>query len=316
MDNIFIKENAVFEKNVLINENLLVENVISSNSSSVTNDLNTNNLNTFGLVINHGNTVSKGDIFISNNENENDYTYLKNNGTILSKKLLINSDESDSKSNINVKSISLNRVIESLKQYNNSIIYVNDIVNYILGHIDEIKLKGMNEVLKPYVENNYYENFDYYCVGTINKEKYLFNQFDKNNDFEKSYYLGENINLSTSNKNSLYNGKTVNEIIELNKQGIYLYSIDDGNKIIDGSIIPNNKAYEIFNKESILKTKNYYTVLKEWDNGIKIDFKCLLNIHNIIPNIETINPDYVVISSGVQLNKIIDDADNIKNFSP
>ena len=300
MDNIFIKENAVFEKNVLINENLLVENVISSNSSSVTNDLNTNNLNTFGLVINHGNTVSKGDIFISNNENENDYTYLKNNGTILSKKLLINSDESDSKSNINVKSISLNRVIESLKQYNNSIIYVNDIVNYILGHIDEIKLKGMNEVLKPYVENNYYENFDYYYISTLTSNISL---------------ITNNICLSTYNLYNNYIDIKVQNIVDLNKEGKYIYFKDESDIIINYQLVKDFQAYNLFVKEGIQK-KNYYTVLKEWDNGIQIDFKCIVNIPNILPNIEGINPDYIVIASGVKLNLIIQDVDNIKNFSP
>ena len=303
MDNIFIKENTIFEKNVQINKNLLVENVTSLNSINISNNLNVNNLNTFGLVINHGNTVSNGDIFISNDENPNNYTYLKNNGTILCKKLLINSDETDSKSNINVKSISLNRVIESLKQYNNSIIYVNDIINYVLDHVDEIKIKGFNEVLKPYVENNYYEDFDYYCVGTLNKENYLLEE------------LGNNINLSTYNKYIKYIEIPVSDIIELNDSGKYIYFPNEGNQIIKGSIIPNSNAYEIFKQKEIIKTKNYYTVLKEWDNSIKIDFKCILNIHNILPNIEGINPDYIVISSGVPLNKIIKDVDNIKNFS-
>ena len=201
--------------------------------------LNVNNLNTFGLVINHGNTVSNGDIFISSDKNPDNYTYLKNNGTILSKKLLINSDESDSRSNINVKSISLNRVIESLKQYNDSIIYVNDIINYILNHVDEIKIKGFNEVLKPYVENNYYEDFDYYCVGTLNKENYLFDE------------IGNNINLSTSKKYSKYIGIPVSNIIELNDSGKYIYFPNEGNQIIKGSNIPNSHAYEIFQKKKM-----------------------------------------------------------------
>ena len=49
MNNIFIKENTIFEKNVQINQNLLVENVTSLNSTSISNDLNVNNLNTFGV---------------------------------------------------------------------------------------------------------------------------------------------------------------------------------------------------------------------------------------------------------------------------
>ena len=252
-----------------------------------------------GLVINHGNTVSNGNIFISDNKNEKDYTYLKNNGTILCNKLLINSDESDLKSNINVKSISLNRVIESLKQYNNSIIYVNDIVNYVLDHVDEIKLKGFHEILQPYVENNYYENYDYYYISTLSSNATL---------------ITNNFVLSTYNLYNNYINVVVQNILDLNNQGKYIYFKDESNIIINYQLIKDFNAYNLFINEGI-QQKNYYTVLKEWDNGIKIDYICIVNMPNIVPNIEGINPDYVVISSGVRLNLIIEDVDNITNFS-
>ena len=236
-----------------------------------------------------------------------DYTYLKNDGTILSKKLLINSNESDSKSNINVKSISLNRVIESLKQYNNSIIYVNDIINEILSNVEEIKKYGFQKVLSNYSSNQYIGNYSFFYVNTI--ASYV---EETPEDALKKCSL-----LSTYNLYPDYIGLPTSVIIDNNNSGNYFYFPNEGNTILNYNLIPDYNTFgQLYNTNNLQKY-NYYLNLKEWDNGMKVDFKCILYEKDIISNpSEGINPDYIVIGSGVPLNKIIEDVDNIQNFSP
>ena len=71
MDLLIIDKNTIFEENVQINKNLQVLGVEEIDSVNVLNDLNSHNLNTSGLNIYLGNTVSKGDIYISKDDNNN-----------------------------------------------------------------------------------------------------------------------------------------------------------------------------------------------------------------------------------------------------
>jgi hypothetical protein len=299
MEDVFVvKENAIFEKSVAIEKKLYVDE-----SMLVNQDMNTTNLNIDGLFINLGNNYFTGKTYINDGteENKNNSILLENNGTILAKKLLININETETNTNMFVKSISLNRVIESLKQYYTSIINVNNVVNYILQNVEIIKKNGLNNVLKPYVENLYYEEDDYFYIATLSK----------NNET----ILPNNKILSTYKKYIGYIDILIGDLIELNNQGKYIYFENDGYVMVNGQYEKDLQAFDIINKIGI-NNINYYNVLKEWDNGIKIDYKCLLYIPDILPNIEGVNPDYIVVACGVQLDKIIENINNINLFSP
>ena len=146
---LIIHKNTIFEKNVLVNENLQVLGVSAYDSVNVVNDLNTHNLNVDGLASLRGNTFSKGNIYIHGKDDneDNDFTYLKNDGSIQTKRISINSDIPIHHSKLDIQSLSLNRVIQSITEYYNSIIYVNTISNQILYNIDQIKELGFQQFL-------------------------------------------------------------------------------------------------------------------------------------------------------------------------
>jgi len=91
---LIIHKNTIFEKNVFVHENVQVLGVSAYDSVNVLHDLNTNNLNVDGLACLHGNTFSKGNIYIHGKDDneDSDFTYLKNDGSIQTKRISINSD--------------------------------------------------------------------------------------------------------------------------------------------------------------------------------------------------------------------------------
>ncbi len=267
-------------------DNLLVQNQFYLQNKNVTKDiLNIPNIE------NQINQLEKEQYFKENSEG--DIYTLKN--------VLIGTDKNIDTTNFYSKAISVNRVSESIKQYYDSIIYTNSIIQQILSNVELIKKEGFEKVLRPYVENNYYENDDYFFVYTlptsINESQILNNK-----------------ELFTYKKFENYTNKTVGELITLNSQGKFIYFPTEGKDTL--SCLIND--YESFVKlQSVgLNELNYFSSLKEWDNGIKLYFKCIIHIPGILPNIPGVNPDYIIVGSGVQLNKIIEDIDQIKLFSP
>jgi UDP-3-O-[3-hydroxymyristoyl] glucosamine N-acyltransferase len=79
-ENLFVNNNAVIENNAQINNVMEVADGVAIGS-----DLNTNNINAFGQVSVYNNIFSTGNIYL-NNDNDNNYLLLKNNGQIEIKK--------------------------------------------------------------------------------------------------------------------------------------------------------------------------------------------------------------------------------------
>ncbi len=215
------------------------------------------------------------------------------------KNVLIGTDVNIGTTNFYSKAISINRVSESIKQYYDSILNVNDIVNYILNNVETIYNVGFESVLKPYVENNYYENDDYFFITSCSNSE--------NPDLIKN-----NKTLFSYKKYEKYTGTTTGELLKLNSEGKYIYYPTEG---IEALKTINYMYYKLFEKYG-LDQKNYFSYIKEFDNGISLVFKCILNIPNILPKIPGVNPDYIIVGSSVKLNKIIEDVDQIKLFSP
>ena len=217
------------------------------------------------------------------------------------KNIIVGSDKNIDTTNIYSKSISLNRVSKSITMYYDSILNVNTIVNYILNNVDLIRQNGFENVLRPFVENMYYENNHYFGISTC----------PNSNDTE---LLKNSKYLFTWKEYENYTGLTAGDLCTLNSQGQNIYFNNEGTVVID----INRQVYNYFKiYENLgLNQKNYFNSLITWDNGINLSYKCILNIPGILPVIPGVNPDYIVVNSFVKLNKVIEDIDQIQLFSP
>jgi hypothetical protein len=290
-----ISNDTIFQKNVQIDHNLLVNNSVGIKSLNVENDLNSNNLNTFGLNILHGNTVSNGDIYISKN-NDTDYTNLKSDGTITTKKITVNDTTNKSalnNSKIYVNSISLNRVINSISTYYQSIQYVQYISNLIIQNQEEIKIKGFPDVLHPLIENTYLQTNDYYYIASINND------------------ISNRIEIDDYNEYPKYIGLSVNQIVASPKP---IYFVYEGDNFIEETKKINN-AFEKF-KSIGFNEVNYSLIIKNWEYTVNLDFGCFINIENIYPNSSGSEQNYVYVGSKIDLSKIIQNVTELYLFSP
>ncbi len=265
-------------------DNLLVQNQFYLQNKNVTNNiLNIPNIES------KVNELEKEQYFKENKEGDI-YTY---------KNVLIGTDKNIDTTNLYSKAISVNRVSESIKQYYDSIIYTNTIIQQILNNIELIKNIGFEKVLRPFAENNYYENENYFYVTTCSNS-------------ENPELIKNNKTLFSYKKYEKYTGITTGELLKLNSEGKYIYFLEEG---IESLKTVNFEYYKTLESYGLNKL-NYFSYIKEWDNGIALFYKCIVNIPGILPGIPGVNPDYVVVGSSVPLNKIIEDIDQIKLFSP
>lgn len=228
--------------------------------------------------------------FFTENTNGDIYT-LKN--------IIVGSDKNIDTTNIYSKAISVNRVSKSITMYYDSILIMNTIVNYILNNVDLIRQNGFDNVLRPFVENRYYQNENYFWITTCPQSENT--ELIKNNKTLFSWKLYDK-----------YTGKTTRQLLELNSQGQYIYFKDES-KYGDNNI--NFNVFKLFENMELTQ-KNYFSYIKEWDNGIILIFKCIVNIPGILPGIPGVSPDYIIINSCVRLNKVIEDVSQIQLFSP
>jgi len=215
------------------------------------------------------------------------------------KNIIVGSDKNIDTTNIYSKAISVNRVSKSITMYYDSILIMNTIVNYILNNVDLIRQNGFDNVLRPFVENRYYQNENYFWITTCPQSENT--ELIKNNKTLFSWKLYDK-----------YTGKTTRQLLELNSQGQYIYFKDES-KYGDNNI--NFNVFKLFENMELTQ-KNYFSYIKEWDNGIILIFKCIVNIPGILPGIPGVSPDYIIINSCVRLNKVIEDVDKIQLFSP
>ena len=85
MSECYCKQNFETDQNLLVVGNMGVNSGVA-----VGKDLNTNNQNCFGLLSSYGNIYSNGNIYISNDDNNDKYTFLKNDGSITCNNILMN----------------------------------------------------------------------------------------------------------------------------------------------------------------------------------------------------------------------------------
>jgi hypothetical protein len=275
-----------FKKKCIKTKKLFVKNNFYLQKKNLTNDIL--QLPTTNFEVD----ILKKQQFFKENSSEDIYT-LKN--------IIVGSDKNINTTNIYSKSISINRVSKSITQFYESIKNVNTIINYILKNVEQIKENGFEKVIRPFVENTFYENENYFWIITCPNTQ----------DFKK---IINNKILFTYKKYDKYNDISTKELFDLYSQGKFIYFQNERIKANEHDL--NNLEYfRIFEKLGI-NQKNYYCRIEEWDNGIYLDFKCILKIPNIVPNIPGVNNDYIFISSHIELNKIIQDINQIKLFSP
>ena len=222
------------------------------------------------------------------------------NGDIFTlKNVIVGSDKNIDTTNIYSKSISINRVSKSITQFYESILNVNTIVNFILSNVEQIKVNGFENVLRPFAENTFYEDQDYFWVLTC-----------PNTDNEE--ILKNEKTLFSWKKYDKYTGITVKYLLDLYKEGKYIYF---KNEAFSSDYNNSIKYFKLFEKYK-LNEKNYYNDIKEWGNGIILIFKCIVQIPNILPNIPGFSPNHIIICSAINLDKTIEDINEIKLFSP
>jgi hypothetical protein len=218
------------------------------------------------------------------------------------KNLIVGSNKNIDTSNIYSKAISINRVSKSITQFYSAIKIVNTIVNFIQENEVSIRQTGFEKVLRPFAENNFFEDENYFWISTcLNTD----NEEILNNRYIFSY-----------KKYEKYSGVSINNLLDLYNEGKYIYFKDEYLKIMFIRKTISFKYFKLFEKIGFTQ-KNYHFDIEEWGNGgINLTLKCILNVQNILPGIPGVSQDYIVIASSIKLNEIIEDINEIRLFSP
>jgi hypothetical protein len=227
-------------------------------------------------------------------------------------KVIIKSGGLTSKSltskSLNIDSLSLNRVSKSLEEFYNSIIYVNDIASQIEENSFDLINNTDNknkfvDILGNYVDNKYFDNNeDYFFIHSVPSVSKSNANFDNN------------LTIYTQRKFNKYSGVPLKDLLILKNNKTPLYFENEYNNMRTELIVIRN-TLELFKKQGLLR-RNYFILIQEWNNAIKVCLFCILNINNIYPNTDGIESDFICIGSGVQLDNIIQETENIKLFSP
>ena len=274
---------TLFKKKIIKCKKIFVKKKLYLQGNNITSDLlklpNTNN---------DVETLKKQQFF-SENTNGDIYTF---------KNVIVGSDKNIDSTNIYSKAISINRVSKSIKQFYESILNINTIVNFILNNVEQIKQNGFESVLRPFVENRYFKNENYFWAGTIPNS----DQYD---------LLINNKTLFCWKKYVKYSGISIRELLKLNAEGKYIYFKDEGSRY-------NSKDFDNFKifQNITLNQKQYCIYVNKFNNSICLVFNCILKIPNICPDILGVNSDYIIIGSTVNLNTIIQDVNELNLFSP
>ena len=88
--------------------------------------------------------------------------------------------------------MSINRIIAVTKLFYNSIIVTNDLVKQVLLNIEQIKSEGFEKVLRPYVENNFYDDVNYFQILTIPTNNIVDSTYLSNNKILFTYRKYQN----------------------------------------------------------------------------------------------------------------------------
>ena len=164
-------------------------------------------------------------------------------------------------------------------------------ISEINNNIDEIKTNGFETILKPYVQNNYYENKNYFQIVTI-----------PNVVSTNSNYLNNKILFTYKNYQN-YSGYTLKEIINLDKIAEPIYFPNEGEDFIN---LFNLNLLNFTQCEQIgLNTENYFITTPKFNNMYDAYFSCAINIPGIMSGIPGVNPDYIIVQSSINLEKIL-----------
>jgi len=222
------------------------------------------------------------------------------------KHLLVGSDTNSKNANLYSKTISINRVSDSLHQFYQSILDTNTVIQYILQKKELIHENGFENILRPFANNQFYENESYFSVFTVPK-------FFENTIHEKD--ILQTKCLYTFKKYDQYTNQTIQQLIKRNKNGKFIYFPDEGIQLLK-AYQESIKYMDTLKKIGIDSPRNYFVKLETWEKGIVVVYECLLYIPNILPPSTLYNSDFVTISSFIRLNRVIQDIDQIQLFSP
>ncbi len=246
------------------NEKYVINNVISN----IGNKVNTLEKNTFFKQVSETNIYTNKNISVGAEKNLGDV-------------------------NLYVETISVNRIIQAIKLYYNSIIICNDLINQILNNEEKIRNEGFITVLEPYVTNTYYENSNYFQILTLPSVSQNNTKFNNNKI------------LYTYKKYQSYSGKTLEQLKKLDdekKQVYYGGELDDFTNIFNSNFLNMNQYIQIGSNR-----ENYFFIAPKFNNSYEMIFSCGLKLPGIFSGIDGVNPDYVIIQSSVCLEKILID---------
>jgi len=257
-----VDETVIFNENVIISNDLQVNEVIYVGQGGVIGgDLNVNNLNTIGLLTIDENTISNGDIYMTSENplNENEFVYLKNDGTMMANNLVINHDAQFGNNTVlqnayadNVVSNHLttdhlygnNTTVNNLYVDKTSIfkgdvllnsnLQVNDCLNVLSGAIVNGDLDANNTNIFG-LQSTYGNTMSYGNIYVSNdKEKYIYLESDGSITCN---HLSMNNKILISNNKDDLNNQIDNSIvfnaghdyINSNKSSLYINPIRENN---------------------------------------------------------------------------------------
>lgn len=193
--------------------------------------------------------------------------------------------------NLYVETVSINRIIQAIKLYYNSIITCNDLIKQIKQNEDRIRIEGFVNALQPFVNNTFYENNNYFQILTVPTVK----------PNDASFY--NNKIVYTYKQFESYTNTTLAQLREFDKEKKQLYftgEFADFVNIFNSNFLNFSQYVQVG-----ANLENYFFIAPKFNNSYEMYFSCALRFPGIFEGIEGVNPDYVIIQSSVNLSTIL-----------
>jgi hypothetical protein len=85
---IIIKDDVIFNQSIQVNNSELIKKVLQvDGGANVDVSLNVNTLNCFDLLSSYNGIFSEGNIFVSNNQDSNNFVFINNEGKVVCKNI-------------------------------------------------------------------------------------------------------------------------------------------------------------------------------------------------------------------------------------
>lgn len=207
------------------------------------------------------------------------------------KNLTIGAENNIGDVNLYVETMSINRIIQAIKLYYNSIIACNDLIKQIVQNEEKIRVEGFVNVLEPFVNNTFYENNNYFQILTVPTVK----------PNVPSFY--NNQIVYTYKKFQSYTNSTLADLRETDKEKKQIYftgEFADFVNIFNLNFLNFSQYVQVG-----ANMQNYFFIAPKFNNSYDMYYSCALRIPGIFAGIEGVNPDYVIIQSSVNLSTIL-----------